>query len=248
MGLFWWNKGRFKHTANHVGEKLIPCALGIEEIEGRIPQVSDYPLSAEQERYMENTGPKKSRLKKVKRILACILLALPFIYLGFIVADRLGIWDRLTGLNLVEKVATRFDLSYADDASSPVRVGDAEWNPLLTLVYRYSKDSFARDKTPRVFARFRASLSSRTPSEGPIFSEWTAPSTPIVLIYVEWPQNSGKSIPPDLFRVVGTIGDLHEWISKEKDRRRFWVQDIFLGTFGPLLAIVVFWLERQIKG
>jgi hypothetical protein len=196
---------------------------------------------------MAYTGPKKSKLKKAKRALTIILLVLPFIYLGFIVTDRLGVWDRLTGLDLVEKVAARFDLSYADNASSPVRVGDKEWKPLLALVYRYSKASFVPDKKPRVFARLKAPLSTRTPSEGPIVAEWTAPSTPIFLLYVEWPQNTGKDIPPDQWRVIGTIGDLHDWIYREKDRRRFLVQDIFLGTFGPLLAIAVFWLERRIE-
>jgi len=183
----------------------------------------------------------------MKRGLTIVLLLLPFIYLGFILGDRFGLWDKLTGLDLVENVSARFNLSYASDASLPVRPGDKEWRPLLRVVYQYSKANFAKDKEPHVIARFKASLSTRTPAEGPLAAEWTAPSTPIALIYVDWPQNTGQDIPLDEWRIVGTIGDLQEWISKEKDHRRFVVQDIFLGTFGPLLAVIVFWLERRIE-
>ena len=174
-----------------------------------------------------------------------ITLALPFLYTAFIIADRYGIWDRLSGLELVEQASERFDLSYAENASHPVRVGDKQWEPLLKLVYRYSAANFDTTKQPRVIARLQASLSTRIPAEGPLMAEWTAPSTPLFLIYQDWPTNTGKGMAADAWRVVGTIGDLKEWIAKEKDRRRFLVQDIFLGTFGPLLALVIFWLETK---
>jgi hypothetical protein len=190
---------------------------------------------------------RKTKLKKTKRVLTAVTLLLPFLYLGFIVADRFGVWDRLTGLYLVEQVSQRFDLSYADDASHPVRVGDKTWDPVMKLIFRYSKAHFDESKTPRVVARFQASLSTRTPEQGPVFAEWTAPSTPIVVIYQDWPTNTGKGIPPEQFCIVGTIGDLRDWISKEKDRRKFLVQDIFLGTFGPLLGVLVFILEKTIE-
>jgi hypothetical protein len=188
----------------------------------------------------------RAKFKRWKRTIVAVTLVLPFLYLAFVILDRNGYWDQVSGLTLVEKVSARFDLSYAEDASRPVRVGDKEWKPLLGLTYRYSTVSFSKDKEPRVFARLRAPFSTRTPEVGAIATEWTVPSTPIFLIYQDWPQNSGKGVPPENVRIVGTIGDLENWISKEKDRRKYWVQDIFLGTFGPLLAIVIFWLEQRI--
>jgi len=184
-----------------------------------------------------------SQLKRWKRVLTVVTLVLPFLYTGFIIADRYGVWDAVSGLDLVEQVSATFELSYAPNASNPVRVGDKAWDPLLNLVYRYSSASFDRTRQPKVIARLQASLSTRTPEKGPLIAEWTAPSTPLFIIYVEWPSDKGGNLRNEDWRVIGTIGDLKEWISKEKDRRRFLVQDIFLGTFGPLLAVVIFWLE-----
>ena len=190
---------------------------------------------------------RKARLKRWKRVVAGITLVLPFIYLSFVISDRMGVWDKVTGLDLVEKASRRFDLSYAQNASQPVRVGDREWEPLLALAYRYSVVNFPKDREPHVFVRLVAPFSSRTPEQGDIAAEWTVPSTPLFLLYQDWPQNSGKGVPPENVRMIGTIGDLRDWISREKDRRKFLVQDIFLGTFGPLLAIVIFWLEKRIE-
>lgn len=62
-----------------------------------------------------------------KRALELFLgIGLPIITVGFIASERLGFWDRVRGLDKVESVARRFDLSYAPDASLPVRVGDPE--------------------------------------------------------------------------------------------------------------------------
>lgn len=188
----------------------------------------------------------KTGLKRIKHILTGVALALPFLYLAFIVSDRLGVWDRCAGLDLVERASDTFELSYAPGASHPVKIGDPAWQPILKLVYRYSRAKFDASKTPHVLARMQASLSTRTPDQGEVISEWTAPSTPLVLIYQDWPTNTGSTISPDQFRFVGTIEDLRNWISKEKERRKFIVQDIFLGTFGPILGILIFSLERKI--
>src|ERR1700722_11407015 len=178
---------------------------------------------------------------KAELVLDVLLLVLPFSYLAFIVADRFGVWDQFSGLDLVEHASANFDLSYAPDASNPVRVGDKEWGPLLKLTYRFSNAQFPTDKQPLLFARSVAISSGRTPSEGVVMAEWTAPSTPLLLLYHDWPGH-GEIQPAD-YRVVGTIGDLREWISKAKDYRRFLVQDVFLGTFTPLLGFALFLID-----
>jgi hypothetical protein len=198
------------------------------------------------EKLLMRNQVKKASLKKWKRTLTVVTLILPFLYTAFIITDRYGLWDELSGLDLVEGVSARFDLSYADNASLPVRVGDREWWPLLKIIRNYSGVKLRADKEPRVIARFRASFSTRTPREGPIYSEWTAPSTPIAVIYQDWPTNSGKGVPQQQWQIIGTIGDLKDWIAKVKDSRRFLVEDIFLGTFGPALAILIFLLEAKL--
>jgi hypothetical protein len=171
-----------------------------------------------------------------------VLVILPILYLGFILADRAGFWDHLSGLDLVEQAAARFERSYAPDASAPVRVGDKEWIPLLNLTSRYSHAQFPTDKQPRVIARFAAVSSARLPAEGPVEAEWTAPSTPLVLMYRDWP---GNVVASDDYRIIGTIGNLREWISEAKDYRRFLVQDVFLGIFTPLLGFAVLLIDRR---
>jgi hypothetical protein len=188
-------------------------------------------------------GDRGRRPLNAKFLLNVLLLVLPLCYLAFLVADRTGVWDRLSGLDLVEGASANFDLSYAPDASIPVRVGDKEWEPLLKLAYRYSNAQFPTDKQPLLFARSVAVSSGRTPSEGTVLAEWTAPSTPLLLLYHDWPGH-GEIQPAD-YRVVGTIGDLREWISKAKDSRRFWVQDVFLGTFTPLLGFALFLIDWE---
>lgn len=190
---------------------------------------------------MKSVGGTRATLpRRAKFVLNLVLLILPFLYLGFIVADRAGVWDRLFGLDLIEQAATRFELSYAPDASNPVKVGDKEWKPLLNLAYKYSTAKFPADKQPRVIARFVAVSSARIPAEGPVMAEWTAPSTPLVLLYRDWP---GNTVPSEDYRILGTIGDLRNWISQAKDYRRFLVQDVFLGMFTPLLGFALFLID-----
>jgi hypothetical protein len=78
------------------------------------------------EKLLMRNQVKKASLKKWKRTLTVVTLILPFLYTAFIITDRYGLWDELSGLDLVEGVSARFDLSYADNASLPVRVGDRE--------------------------------------------------------------------------------------------------------------------------
>lgn len=102
----------------------------------------------------------------------------------------------------------------------------------------------APDSWGSVFVPLRANvstfLSARTPPDSTVFSEWTAPSTPLFLIYRDWP---GNDVPKEDYRVIDTIGDLRDWISKAKDYRRFLVQDVFLGTFTPLLGFALFLID-----
>ena len=79
-------------------------------------------------------------------------------------------WDWLLHDDMVEKVASRFDLSYSNDAALPVQRGDPEWAPLLRLIEKYSPGNggLPKDRPPMTFARAPAITSAQTP-----FGEWT---------------------------------------------------------------------------
>jgi hypothetical protein len=66
-------------------------------------------------------------------------------------------------------------------------------------------------------------------------SEWTAPSTGVVVFYQHWPTNTGKSIPPEDFTVVGSIGELQNWIVQSRNDWYFMLHDIIFA----LIALVV---------
>src|SRR5580704_15141722 len=123
-------------------------------------------------------------MSAAKILLRLTALALPVLYLAFLVADRQGVWSRLQGLDKVDTVAARFEKSYAADASHPVSVGDPEWNPLIQIIYKYSNADLPKDKEPQTVARFKATVSGKQETtDGQLFSEWTAPSTPFAVLY-----------------------------------------------------------------
>jgi hypothetical protein len=182
-------------------------------------------------------------MSKTKTALRIIALALPMFYFIFLVADRNGLWSHLSGLDKVESVAARFERSYSADASHPVSLGDPEWKPLVKLVYKYSNADLPQDKQPQTVARFPATISdvSRTPN-GEILSEWTAPSTPLVLLFRRWP---GQDVPKNDWVIVGTIGDLRTWILRDKDDLRFWVKDVFFMLTSFVIGLLLFVHERR---
>src|SRR5579871_2174155 len=148
-----------------------------------------------------------------KRKVDLVSILVPILTVAFISSERTGFWDRVRGLDLAERAAKRFDLSYAADASTPVRVGDPEWRPLLSLIEAYSIASLPKGREPRVIARHVAIASAKTQIGPDQIMEWTAPSTPLLLLYRDWP---GDDLPPSDVKIVGTIGDLHRWIDQSK--------------------------------
>ena len=160
-----------------------------------------------------------------KRSVELIATLLPFLTVVFICCEYSGVWDRLQGLDAVEKIAQRFDLSYAANASAPVYPRDLAWKPLLRLIYRYSNARIPKSREPKVVARFVAVASAKEPIGNGGVVEWTAPSTPIAVSYLEWP---GNDVPPADYRIIGTIGDLHAWIARSKSDLHSRVVDVFM--------------------
>src|ERR1700674_3020074 len=97
-----------------------------------------------------------TRRSKTSLHVAKLILLLPLVlYLAFIIPERNGYWDRLTGLNLVQQVAERFERSVGPDDAVPARTGDKEFAPLIQLIKTYSPTKLAKDKTPIVVVRFQ---------------------------------------------------------------------------------------------
>lgn len=171
-----------------------------------------------------------------KRKLELAGALLPILTVGFVVFERTGVWDHIRGLNLAEGAAMRFDLSYAPQASRPVRVGDPEWISLLELISKYSHVDLPHEKEPRVIARYTAIADARVQIGPDRISEWTAPGTPLFLLYRDWP---GNSVPPEDYRIIGTIGDLHTWIAQSKADFHSNVVDILLALTSFVLGLAV---------
>lgn len=148
------------------------------------------------------------------------------------VAEHWGTFDHLRGLDKIQEVADNFNLSYKEDASMPVYPDNAAWRPLIELIGKYSKAKLRTDKQPQTIARIKATLSTKEETgPGRLISEWTSPSTPFVVFYQHWPGDSGKSIPPEEVTVVGSIGDLNQWIARSRSDFHFLINDVVLGCW-----------------
>jgi hypothetical protein len=165
-------------------------------------------------------------------------VAISIVSVVFAVMTYFGVWNHLRGDDLVSEVAARFDKSYSEDASIPVRRSDKEWEPLLRIIAHSHR--LPHDREPFVFARFPAVLSAKTEDGGKLMAEWTAPTTPVALLYKEWP---GQGIPKEDYRIVGTIQDLHEWIRTDEADFDFVCRNII---FGVLSACVGMFLALRI--
>jgi hypothetical protein len=164
--------------------------------------------------------------QRIKTVARWTGVALSILSVAFAVVSYTTHWDWWLRDDMVEKVTDRFDLSYAKDAGLPVQRGDPEWAPLLRLIERYSphRGELPKDRPPMTVARFQAITAAQTAA-----GEWTAPATPVALIYRKWPDpGSGVYKPGQDWFVVGTIGDLHDWIRRDRaDFDFFWRTIIF---------------------
>ena len=140
----------------------------------------------------------------------------------FAFLTHLGVWNNWRGDNFLAEVSTRFDSSYSQDAGRPVRPGDSAWPIVMRVIAKYSHAKLLAGREPRVFARFVAVASARNEAA---HSEWTAPTTPVALLYKEWPGHG--PVPPEDFVIVGTIGDLHAWIQRDESDFDFFIRTIF---------------------
>src|ERR1700692_3267082 len=181
--------------------------------------------------------------------IAKLILLLPLaLYLAFIIPEKTGYWDRWTGLDLVEEVADRFDRSTGPDDAVPVRLGDKEFEPLIHVIKSYSVAKFADDKVPHVIVRLQAKVYDTQSLGDGKTAQWTSPATPIAIMFYDWPNARfpGGAIPPDQFTVIGTLGNLHEWISRSREDRHFLIVDLLLVGFVPLvIGLYEFYVETQ---
>lgn len=65
--------------------------------------------------------------------------------------------------------------------------------------------------------------------------EWTAPTTPIALLYKEWPGH--RFVGPEDVVFVGTIGDLHAWMQRDESDFDFLIRTILFGTLSACVAV-----------
>jgi hypothetical protein len=164
-------------------------------------------------------------------------LVIPICGLVFLISSWTGFWDRWFGLHHVEKAAESFEKSYGPDASHFVRPGDTAWKPILKLINKYSTANLPKNGEPKVLARYKAVSSEKIQSGDKIIAQWTAPTTPIVLIYKDWP---GQAVEPEYYRFVGSIADLRLWIRNSKDDFRFFVQSVVLGV--SIVIVTTVWI------
>lgn len=183
-----------------------------------------------------------TRMPKSKTALhlAKLVLLLPLLlYLGFVIPENKGYWDHLMGLDLAREVADRFERSVGPDDAVPVRRGQEQFEPVIALIRKYSPTKLRKDETPLVIARMQAKVydAERLDLTGKL-AQWTSPATPIVVFYYDWPnvRFPGGAVPTDKYSIVGTLGDLHDWINRRHEDLHFEVVDLLLVGVVPLVV------------
>jgi len=173
----------------------------------------------------------------VKQIARWTSVVLAVLSVAFAIVSYTTRWDWLRHDDMVEKVAERFDLSYSQDAGLPVQRGDPEWTPLLKLIKRYSphRGELPKNRPPMTVARFQAITAAQTAA-----GEWTAPTTPVALLYRKWPDSGSGEFKrgQDVF-VVGTIGDLHDWVRRDRADFDFLWRTIIFGLLSACVGIAL---------
>jgi hypothetical protein len=176
--------------------------------------------------------------KPILKFLAAAVM--PSLYLAFIITDHYEAWDRVRGLNEVKIVAARMNVSYAE-AKRQYWPSDKEWIPTLALITRYTKAQLPQGKSPVMIARYKAVASAKIDITPGSSAEWTAPTTPLVLLYRDPPLSMDDAV------IVGDIGDLSVWIDKSKSDFRFLIQNVLLGVFSIALAVLIWSVEHRSK-
>jgi hypothetical protein len=92
----------------------------------------------------------------------------------------------------------------------------------MRVIKKYSYAQLPMNKKPKVFRRSKAVESIKSEEAGG--AEWTAPTTPIVLLYQD-----ARQVPREDAVIVGTIGDLHDWVRRDVADFDFLVRIILLG-------------------
>ncbi len=158
-----------------------------------------------------------------------------------VIGLHFGLADAVLGLRPAIEVAETYDHSY-DIAHLPrvVHPEDAAWKPMMRLIRWYSRKTVDYSRAQTI-ARFVALDSKDLEVNGAVLAEWTAPSTPFVVLYGRLDDGRKYTMKDAVF--VGTIGELHDWIQRARDDFHFWTNDAVLGALSAGVMVLL-WRVR----
>jgi hypothetical protein len=161
---------------------------------------------------------------------------------AFATLSYVGFWNYLRGDDLLSALGSRLDTSYAP-VSRQVRATDPEWVPLLRVIRAYSpvRHQLPKDREPVVFARFAAVSSAKSE-----VGEWTAPTTPMALLYKKWPApGTPPLVPGQDAWIIGTLGDFHEWMRKDEADFDFFWRTVIFGSLSACIGVFLALPDRR---
>jgi hypothetical protein len=168
-------------------------------------------------------------------------LAVPILTLVLVIMEQLGALDWWLGLNQVRRVARNLSLSVAS-VQRQFTPSDREWGPTLRLIRYYTKSSLPAGKEPNAIVRGQAVLGGAQALPGGAIAEWTAPSTPMFLVY-----GAGKVVAKgDHGIFVGGIGDLSIWIEQDLNWWKFLLNSVLVGLLSIGLVLLA-WIQASAK-
>lgn len=174
---------------------------------------------------------------KLRKILKWGAFAIAVLTMLFTVTEHYGVWDGVRCTDEMRAVAEGMNTSY-QSAQRIFRPTDPQWNCFIKLIHQNSSVEFPEGKEPKVIGRFVAIASEKKEIGPNQVVEWTAPSTPVLVLFKDWSENEVEVGPKD-YIIVGTIGDLSSWIEQDKNNFSFKVQNIFLGLLSLAVTLLL---------
>ena len=159
------------------------------------------------------------------------VIIIPGLLLLINITNSWGLLGKFLGF---EKIDSIVDILYSSEPKILKTAG--EFNSLLRLVKKNTQIDLA-SQVPVAFGRFKTfSIQDMGPKEDESFF---IPHTTRVAVLLEPYEMGDKSIPREYIKIIGTLGEIEDWVRQYKQRK----VDLVTHSLSLLSIIVGTWIN-----
>jgi len=190
---------------------------------------------------MATTSPKQGFQYKVRLFLKVFLIGVvPMVTLGFNVFEKTPLYSRLLSIHGVESAITnRLTTQYGDPHRLIIdrQHNKEEFDDLWELVLKYSSSKLSQ-KIPNLISRVDIENGTYVtiPQKGKVIL--IPDSVPVFAMYCSEQQLVNKECKGADSMMIGTVGDIKEWLAKRRWNMRSTV-DLILSVVSVILGLIM---------